>query len=192
MATIRNATSDDDLFLQDVLAIAFNWRNQVGVLTVDEVMARPDISHYISGWPRSGDFGVVAEDGGPIGAAWWRYLTEDDPGYGFVDSNTPEITIGIAPEHRRKGVGRCLLEALIGRAAELHLSGLSLSVEPENRAIRLYEMMGFEVVGRMGGALTMLWKTRAPNAAGTGGHHVQHLELHEPGRIAHDRERSSD
>jgi ribosomal protein S18 acetylase RimI-like enzyme len=162
MATIRNATSNDCLFLQDVLAIAFNWRDEVGGLTVEEVMARPDISHYISGWPRSGDFGVVAEDDRPIGAAWWRYLTEDDPGYGFVDSNTPEITIGIAPEHRGKGVGRTLLDALIERAEELHLSGLSLSVEPENRAIRLYEVMGFEVVGRVGGALTMLWRTPAP------------------------------
>lgn len=162
VATIRDATLEDRSFLQEVLALAFNWRNEAGDLTVEEMMGRPEISHYISGWPQSGDFGIIAEVEQPIGATWWRYLTEEDPGYGFVDSLTPEITIGVVAEHRGKGVGNALIQALVDRAAEWHLPALSLSVEPENPAIRLYKKMGFEIVGGIGGALTMLRWTPAP------------------------------
>ena len=57
----------------------------------------PDFAHYVEGWPRDGDVGVVAEDehGEPVGAAWYRHLSDDDPGYGFIDPSIPEVTIGV-------------------------------------------------------------------------------------------------
>jgi len=123
--------------------------------SVDGVLARPEISHYISGWLLDGDVGVVAETERPIGAAWWRFLPEEEPGYGFADSETPEITIGVRADDRSQGIGKYLLDTLICMATEQGLPGLSLSVEPENHAIRLYERMGFEVVGEIGGAVTI-------------------------------------
>jgi ribosomal protein S18 acetylase RimI-like enzyme len=155
MVTIRDAGHDDASFLQSVLGIAFNWRNEAGGLTVEEILAKPAIAHYISGWPRHGDLGVIAEDRQPIGAAWWRLLPEDDPGYGFIDAATPEISIGIVPEHRGQGIGTALLDALIAKATDLRLPALSLSVDPDNPAIRLYQRIGFEVTGGVGGSLTM-------------------------------------
>ncbi len=99
---------------------------------------------------------IVAEDGPPVGAAWLRLLPEQDPGYGFVDEQTPELSIGVAPSHRGRGIGSLLLEALIEAAREQRYHALSLSVEPDNPARRLYERHGFRVIGTVDGSLTML------------------------------------
>lgn len=51
-------------------------------------------------------------------------------------------TIGVASEHRRRGIGRSLLRAC---EAELKTSRLRLSVRASNEgAIRLYEQEGYE------------------------------------------------
>lgn len=49
-----------------------------------------------------------------------------------------------------------MLEALIVSAREQHHPALSLSVEPDNPARRLYERWKFQVVGAVDGLLTML------------------------------------
>jgi len=96
------------------------------------LLGRPEVAHYVRGWPRVGDLGVVAEDGPPVGAAWLRLLPEHDRGYGFVDAKTPELSIGVVPTHRGRGIGSLLLEALVGSACEQRHEALSLSVEPDN------------------------------------------------------------
>jgi ribosomal protein S18 acetylase RimI-like enzyme len=58
------------------------------------------------------------------------------------------------PEHRGQGVGRLLLNHLIARASTQY-AALSLSVDPQNPAMRLYQTVGFAVVGSSGTSLTM-------------------------------------
>jgi ribosomal protein S18 acetylase RimI-like enzyme len=154
--TIRRATADDAEFLAEMLAVAADWRPGTTPRTVSEVMAAPELARYIRGWPREGDVGVVAEVDRPTGAAWWRFLPSDDPGYGFVDAATPEISIGVVEQARGQGQGRLLLEALIEEGLELGLHGLSLSVESDNPAKRLYQRHGFQAVGGVGGSVTMV------------------------------------
>ncbi|MDV6286896.1 GNAT family N-acetyltransferase [Rhodococcus jostii] len=120
------------------------------------MLAKPELAHYVIDWPRAGDLGVIAEDESPVGAAWLRFLPESDPGYGFVDSATPELTIGVLQGWRGQGVGARLLETLIDSAREKQVEAVILSVEPDNYALGLYERFGFEQVGTVGGAITML------------------------------------
>lgn len=96
-----------------------------------------------------GDVGRVAFDraGEPIGAAWVRQLR----GYGFVDDDTPELSVAVAAQHRAAGVGSALLAALLDAVPRM-----SLSVDRRNPALRLYERLGFEVVRVDGDTLVML------------------------------------
>jgi len=146
----------DGSFLTEMLVAAAFWRSNGPPGSVDEVMNRPELAHYIAGWARPGDLGVIAEEERPVGAAWLRLLPESDPGYGFVNAETPELSIGVVKAYRGRGVGTQLLEALVGAAREQGLAAISLSVEQDNRARGLYDRVGFQQVGTVGGSLVML------------------------------------
>lgn len=109
-------------------------------------LSEPAISRYLDGWGRPGDAAVVAvEPGGrKAGAAWYRLMSPEEPGYGFVDASTPEVAIAVVPDRRGAGVGEALLRALIGTASSRGFDALSLSVRRDNlAAVRLYERNGF-------------------------------------------------
>lgn len=162
MVRIRRARTDDVDFLVTCLAMAADWRPGQAVRTADEVLSVPALAHYIAGWLCPGDLGVVAEDDGPIGAAWWRYLSADDPGYGYIRDDVPELSIAVVPDRRRSGVGRMLLEQLLAEANQLGLAAVSLSVEADNPARLLYSALGFQEAAHPGGAVTMLWSRQRP------------------------------
>lgn len=147
---IRRGGPQDVPFLRDMLHHAYYWRENA-----PEMEDLP-VSRYVLGWGRPGDAAVIAiEDYWPVGAAWYRLFTRDDPGYGFVDEQTPEISIAVVPSKRGHGHGSRLLEALLERAREEGYNALSLSVEPDNPSLALYERFGFRKVGETGGAWTM-------------------------------------
>ena len=100
----------------------------------------------------------TAEDssGTPVGAVWARTFPADDPGYGHVDPQVPELTVGVLPGHRGRGVGGALLDAVVGLAARSGVDRLSLSVEDGNHAAALYASRGFVTVGREGDSDTMV------------------------------------
>ncbi len=150
---IRRAGPQDTRFLRDMLHHALYWRERgPGSRT----------SRYVRGWGRSGDTAVIALEGGfAVGAAWYRVFDSDEPGYGFVDEQTPELAIAVVPSKRGRGIGEQLIAALIERARESGYDALSLSVEPGNPARKLYERHGFEVVEQG----TEAWTMRAPLAS---------------------------
>jgi len=159
---IRRSTADDAPFMQEMLAVAVGWRPGSRLGSIAEVMAAPELARYVADWPRMDDIGFVATDGATdVGAVWWRFFPQHDCGYGFVDDQTPELSIGVVHEARRSGVGSLLLRTLIEEALRSGLPALSLSVEPDNPAASLYERLGFEPVPSSGGALTMLLRMRS-------------------------------
>ncbi len=151
----RAATPADEPFLREMLWLAYNWRDQT---VAPDHWPDPDgPRRYVEGFGRPGDAGVVAETGEePAGAAWYRLLPAADAGYGYVADDVPEVTIGVAAAHRGQGVAAELLERLKAAAAADGLRALSLSVEPDNHALRLYERAGFEPAGQSGGSVTLL------------------------------------
>lgn len=154
---IRPATKDDVEFLKEMVYEAARWNPDWTREPIAEVLAEPVVSRYHEGWGRPGDGGVVAElDGVPVGAAWYRQLPADAPGYGFVDEKIPELSIAVVPLHRRKGIGETLLRAAMVQAREDGFQALSLSVAVHNRSRMLYQRAGFEKVAEEGDAWTMV------------------------------------
>ncbi len=97
-----------------------------------------------------------ADDGRPIGACWLRFFTADDPGYGFVAADVPEVGMAVSASWRGRGVGRALLRGLVESARQAGIQHLSLSVERGNHALALYQAEGFAVVAAEDDALTLV------------------------------------
>jgi ribosomal protein S18 acetylase RimI-like enzyme len=155
--SIRRITTEDEPFLWEMLYQAL-YVSEGSEPFPSDIVQRPEISRYVQSWGQSGDDGVIAVDKAndrPVGAAWLRLLRKENRGYGYVNDETPELSIAVAPEHRGKGVGTKLLTELLTEA-ETRYSAVSLSVSVDNPAVRLYERMGFEVVWRSGNSITMI------------------------------------
>jgi len=144
---LRAARPQDARFLRDMVRHAYHWR-----LAQD-----PDLPvyRYVNNWGRPGDTGLLAFEGINVyGAAWYRLFTEDEPGFGFIDAETPEVTIAIVPSRRGKGAGKELLEALLDRARADGYAAVSLSAAPDQTSY--YERFGFETVHEDEHAATMV------------------------------------
>ena len=76
------------------------------------------------------------------------------PGFGFVDEETPELTIAVVPSKRGHGTGAELLEALLEQARADGFSQISLSAEPGQTGF--YEKHGFRELRREDGTVTMV------------------------------------
>lgn len=156
MTTIRNGTSLDLRFLEEMLFEAFFWNIEAERPPFIEARCRPEFSNLLAGWGRPGDVVLVAEhNGAAAGAAWFRLWTTSVHSYGFVDEETPELGIAVVPGVRGHGIGRSLIRALIEAAGRRHFPGISLSVDPANPARGLYESEGFGKVGEVGTSWTM-------------------------------------
>jgi GNAT superfamily N-acetyltransferase len=144
---LRPVDRQDSRFLRDMLRHAYHWR-----------MAQdPDLPvfRYVQNWGRRGDAGVIAFSGpNEYGAAWYRLFPESAPGFGFVDEETPELTIAVVPSHRGHGTGGELLEALLAQARADGFARVSLSAEPGQTSF--YEKQGFREHQREDGTVTMV------------------------------------
>jgi GNAT superfamily N-acetyltransferase len=144
---LRPVELRDVRFLRDMLRHAYYWR-------LEEDRERP-VYRYVQNWGRPGDAGVIALQGPhPAGAAWYRLFTERAPGFGFVDENTPELTLAVVPSRRGGGVGKEMLTALLERARAEGYEAISLSAATEQADY--YERFGFEHVRETPYAVTML------------------------------------
>jgi ribosomal protein S18 acetylase RimI-like enzyme len=152
----RPAGVDDFTFLATMLGEAAVWRPDKPTPTAEQVMADPRYAMYLAGWPRQGDYGLVAEEDGPVGAAWYRTYTESNHGYGFVAADVPELSIAVVASRRHEGIGRQLLTDLIEASVAQGCRALSLSVAENNPARRLYESVGFVLVEKHGHSYTMV------------------------------------
>jgi ribosomal protein S18 acetylase RimI-like enzyme len=144
---IRRVGPQDVRFLRDMLRHAYHWR----------LAADPDlpVSRYVDNWGRRGDSGLVATAGiSPVGAAWYRLFPADAPGFGFVDEETPELTIAVVPSRRHEGFGRQLLEGVLEHARSEGYDRVSLSAENEQTG--LYERYGFHIAEKKPDAVTMV------------------------------------
>ena len=123
---IRPATQDDAPALAGAHATAF-----------DASWTAPDIAALMRA---TGGFALLAED-------------EQGHAHGFIlgraiAGEAEILTLAVAPDARRSGLGRALVEALAKDAKELGARTLFLEVAADNdAAIALYKTAGFERAG---------------------------------------------
>jgi ribosomal protein S18 acetylase RimI-like enzyme len=149
--SIRPAAADGVDFMWEMLYEAVHWppENPEPKTSREVIFAIPEMSHYLEGWGRLDDVGFIAEDdvgGERLGAVWHRRMASEESGYGFVDEETPEIALAVAPGSRGGGIGGRMMDAIIESARTSGYEALSLSVEHTNPAARLYERHGFQTI----------------------------------------------
>ena len=131
-----------------------------------EVIFEPELAKYVQNWGLDGDTGLIAvleENQTKLGAVWLRMFKSSNPGYGYIDDCTPELSIAVLPEYSGQGIGTKLLTKLFSQV-RYQYSAVSLSVSSNNPAFWLYCRFGFKVIDRHNNSLTMkkdLWNIEA-------------------------------
>lgn len=91
------------------------------------------------------DRALVAVMGGRVVGACWVRMTDE---YGHIDDTTPSLSIALYKEYRGQGIGSAMMRAMLEELRDAGYARVSLSVQGENPALRLYERLGFRrVVG---------------------------------------------
>lgn len=144
----RELTAAESALLTTATLENLNWCGER--FSAIDVNTRSEFVHYTILDPCRGDFGWVAEARNEaIGVVWAQHLPPGDPGYGFLDEDTPEVGLWVREDWRGRGLGRALLRCAQGDARTQQVPRISLSVEADNHAKKLYLAEGFvDVPGR--------------------------------------------
>ncbi len=151
--TLRQWRPGDETFLWEMLYQALHVADGESP-PPRSILDDPSIAHYLTDFGRrDGDDAVIAcDDMVAVGAAFCRRFTPDDPSYGFVSADVPEVGMAVVADRRGRGVGRALLVHLLDRHPTM-----SLSVDNDNvSARRLYESLGFVDLRADGTSVTMI------------------------------------
>jgi ribosomal protein S18 acetylase RimI-like enzyme len=143
---IREMKPSETYLLKDFLYEAIFQKDETQKLP-REIINEPHLKIYIDEFGRPGDFCLVADINGRLaGAVWTRQFPEGQKGYGHVDDSTPELSISLRKEYRNQGIGTALMKAMLKLLKEQGFEKVSLSVQKDNYASKMYRNLGFEVV----------------------------------------------
>lgn len=104
----------------------------------------PELQEYFFEFgKRKQDRALVAEvQGDIVGAVWVRIMND----YGHIDNDTPSLAMSVYKEYRGLGIGTALLKQLLSTLKLAGYRNISLSVQKENYAVKMYKKAGFTVV----------------------------------------------
>jgi ribosomal protein S18 acetylase RimI-like enzyme len=112
-----------------------------------DILQFPELSCYFNDFGKASDHCLVAErQGMPVGAVWTRIFSETEKGFGYVDQETPELSMSVLREYRQQGIGGKLMEAMLSKLQSMGYRQVSLSVDKLNYASDWYPKFGFEEV----------------------------------------------
>jgi ribosomal protein S18 acetylase RimI-like enzyme len=139
---VRPLDAGDQEVLWDLLHVAL-WDPPPAGLRPREILQHPGVRIYAEDWGRPGDVGVIGLIDATIAGACWMRLVKGGQGLGYVDDETPQLGIALFPAFQHRGHGERLMRAALEAARAHGYRQVSLTVHPQNPAIRLYERCGF-------------------------------------------------
>ena len=141
--SIRRARPEDASALVE-LGAAIGREPEAWLLNTDGWRSVTEERRYLRALKRHPDAAVfVAEDGPAIVG---RLSVARDPH--SASRHVADLGLMVAASHRRRGVGRAMLEQAVDWARDAGIHKLELHVFPWNEpAIKLYEQFGFEREG---------------------------------------------
>lgn len=150
--TVRPETPEGDAFLRHLTVIG-RWA-EFAPLPLDDAHKRMMLEqqyearrqHYRTNYPGA-DFSVIELDGTPVGRLCMHRGERD---HLLVD-------IAFLPDHCGRGLGGVLLDGILAEAASAGRT-VSLRVDHNNPARRLYERKGFREIDRTETDAAMQWR----------------------------------
>ncbi|MFV0400463.1 MAG: GNAT family N-acetyltransferase [Oscillospiraceae bacterium] len=144
---IRPIKSNEIPLLADFLYEAIFQRDENNPIP-RSVIEQPEIKVFIKDFGKRDDNCLVAVvDDKIVGAVWTRILSGAVRGFGNVDEHTPEFAISLYRQYRGKGIGTRLMRDMLALLKEKGYAQTSLAVQKDNYAVKMYENVGFTIVG---------------------------------------------
>ena len=149
--TLRRVTVDDEPFLralyastreQELAIVPWSEEHKAAFLTMQ---FDAQDHHYRTHYPDA-QFDVIEVEGVRAGRLYLSTTAQE----------SRIIDIAIAPEHRNRGIGTSLIQTILRNASEAGRV-VTIHVELDNQARRLYDRLGFEPVEQHGAYLLMKW-----------------------------------
>lgn len=109
-----------------------------------EITKLPELQIYIKDFGnKKDDIALVAEVNKReiVGMIWTRIMND----YGHIDDETPSLAISVTKKYQNKGIGMALLKEMIKIMRKKNYKKVSLSVQKENYAVKLYQKVGFKI-----------------------------------------------
>lgn len=121
-----------------------------------EITDRPELALYWQDFgSRAGDFAVCAKAGGRLAGAAWARIMDD---YGHLYDGVPSLACAVYPGWRGRGIGTAMLRALLDTLRAAGYTRVTLSVQKENPAVRLYRRLGFETAAETEAEYLMVYQ----------------------------------
>ncbi|MCK7675919.1 TIGR00730 family Rossman fold protein [Corynebacterium pygosceleis] len=105
------------------------------------------LAPYLQFIPQRGDTGMVAEVRDPVtggnrtaGVVWASFIRS----HGYISPEIPELSVSVDDDFQGAGIGTTLIRAVVDHGRNVGWPGISLYVEDDNPARRLYARLGFE------------------------------------------------
>ena len=91
-----------------------------------------------------------------VGAVWVRIMND----YGHVSDDMPSLAISLLPEYRGKGIGTALMRSMLEKVSKQGYNGISLSVQKQNYAAKMYRKLGFKTIEDKDEELIMVYMAK--------------------------------
>lgn len=152
---IRKWKDGEQAFLEDFLYEAIFIPEGVEAPS-REIIRLPELQVYITDFgKRPDDICFLAEVDGKVAGAVWVRVMED---YGHLEDGVPSFAISLYKEYRGKGIGTELMNRMLQELEGRGYEKASLAVQKANYAVRMYQKVGFEIVGENEEEYLMMWR----------------------------------